>query len=202
MIPTVAAAVIVLHVANYNLTAHLEYHTRIFTKLIGKHAIYFYAVYLMISALFRDHIMNETIVASSEQFILFPQEQAEVIGKLLFLLGVGLNLWTLKALGIKGMYNGDSFGWLMNEPVTGGPFQYFSDPQYVGTTIAALGHAVTHQKTVGYLLTLVLGLTFYFSAKFVEAPHMNYIYSHREKSQLYNKPTHAIPPLKDSKKNK
>jgi hypothetical protein len=29
----VAMAAIVLHVANYNITAHLEYHTRIFTKV-------------------------------------------------------------------------------------------------------------------------------------------------------------------------
>ncbi len=37
-----------------------------------------------------------------------------------------------KALGLKGMYNGDSFGYLMDARVTSGPYKYFTDPQYVG----------------------------------------------------------------------
>ena len=82
--------------------------------------------------------------------------------------GILLNIWTLQALGIKGMtsccsarhgipadcwpgmYNGDSFGWLMDAPVTGGPYTFFNDPQYVGTTAAMLGSAVYYNSLNGY----------------------------------------------------
>lgn len=48
------------------------------------------------------------------------------------------------------MYNGDSFGWLMDAPVTGGPYTFFNDPQYVGTTAAMLGSAVYYNSVNGY----------------------------------------------------
>jgi Phospholipid methyltransferase len=49
---------------------------------------------------------------------------AQYVGGGFFVYGVLLNLWTLQALGIKGMYNGDSFGHLMDAPVVNGPFRY------------------------------------------------------------------------------
>ena len=49
--------------------------------------------------------------------VLFSEDIAWISSTVLFVAGVLLNLWTLQALGIKGMYNGDSFGHLMKEPV-------------------------------------------------------------------------------------
>eukprot|EP01027_Heterolobosea_sp_BB2_P009337 GEZU01013773.1.p2 GENE.GEZU01013773.1~~GEZU01013773.1.p2 ORF type:complete len:104 (+),score=31.71 GEZU01013773.1:27-314(+) len=86
----------------------------------------------------------------------------------------------------KGMYNGDSFGWIMDAPVTTGPYVYFNDPQYVGTTLALLGYAVQYQSLVGYVLTVCMGVVFWISVKFVEGPHMHRIYSNKKKSKLYN----------------
>jgi phosphatidylethanolamine N-methyltransferase len=83
------------------------------------------------------------------------------------------------------MYNGDSFGWLFDAPVSGGPYQYFSDPQYVGTTAAAIGSAFYYRATDGFLLALVMGIVFYVSVHYVEGPHMNRIYSNKKKSKLY-----------------
>ena len=91
-----------------------------------------------------------------------------MIGGTLFVLGFALNLWTLQALGIKGMYNGDSFGWLFDAPVTGGPYQYFSDPQYVGTTAAAVGSAFYYRSVDGFLLAVAMGIVFYISVHYVE----------------------------------
>ena len=82
--------------------------------------------------------------------MLFDSTVATIIAAGLFVFGIGLNLWTLQALGIKGMYNGDSFGWLMDAPVTNGPFAYFNDPQYVGTTAAILSSGVYYQSLHGY----------------------------------------------------
>lgn len=68
------------------------------------------------------------------------------------------------------MYNGDSFGYLMgkstnififshinnlflDKPVTGGPYLFFDDPQYLGTVSCLLGYAVYNQSRIGYGLT-------------------------------------------------
>ena len=53
----IAASAIVLHVAHYNASAHVEHATRIYTKVLGRNAVYFYAVLLIVCALVRDHFI-------------------------------------------------------------------------------------------------------------------------------------------------
>eukprot|EP01114_Cavostelium_apophysatum_P020611 TRINITY_DN6958_c0_g1_i2.p1 TRINITY_DN6958_c0_g1~~TRINITY_DN6958_c0_g1_i2.p1 ORF type:complete len:195 (-),score=15.54 TRINITY_DN6958_c0_g1_i2:98-682(-) len=182
-----AAAAIILHVVNYNATAQIEYNTRIFTKIFGSIAIYLYAAYLVASALLRDHFINLCLQDDQHSFPsqlrMTNDTAAFYISSLLFGFGIFLNLWTLKALGIKGMYNGDSFGYLFDAPVTGGPYTLFNDPQYVGTTLAMLGSAYHYHSLQGLALTALMGIVFYISVKFVEGPHMNRIYSNPAKSK-------------------
>lgn len=112
-----ACAAIVLHVLNYNLTARIEHKTRIFTKLLGPNAVYYYAVYLVASAALRDLYIKNVLSADSGSMLDYVevdglflglnfQELLKSYGMILFGLGIMLNLWTLYALGIKGMYNG------------------------------------------------------------------------------------------------
>jgi len=79
------------------------------------------------------------------------------------------------------MYNGDSFGHLFDAPVTGGPYQYFNDPQYVGTTLAMVGSTVYYRSLVGFAVAVVMGIVFWVSVRFVEGPHMQRIYSQKRK---------------------
>lgn len=53
-----ALAAVALHVANYNFTAQVEHRTRVFTKLIGRNAVYIYAAYLVASAALRDKVIE------------------------------------------------------------------------------------------------------------------------------------------------
>ncbi|KAJ3149513.1 hypothetical protein HDU86_006918 [Geranomyces michiganensis] len=193
----VAAIAIVLHVANYNATAQLEHHTRIFTKIFRSPAVYIYALYLVGSALVRDHYIMQAIETDANSYVLFTRDMSELIGHALIAIGVLLNIWTLKALGIKGMYNGDSFGYLMSAPVTSGPYRLFSDPQYVGTTLALLGYAVKFQSLRGYVLTAIMYATFWVSVKFVEGPHMKLLYG--SKSATGSSPASASVGAKRSK---
>ena len=153
-------------------------------QILGKHAIYYYAVYLVASALIRDSIIKRAVEVEVREvrLLILEEEAAFWFGGSLFVCGLLLNLWTLERLGIKGMYNGDSFGHLMNAPVTDGPFRYLSDPQYVGTTMAMLGYAIQMQSWNGLVLTFVMGLTFYVSSKFIETPHMQKIYASNTKA--------------------
>jgi methylene-fatty-acyl-phospholipid synthase len=97
----IASAAIVLHVLNYNLTAQVEHKTRVFTKGFGKNAVYIYAVYLVLSALVRDHFINLALVKDSNSmhigFVPFSY--------ILFFGGVALNLWTLSALGMLELFH-------------------------------------------------------------------------------------------------
>eukprot|EP00004_Rigifila_ramosa_P027783 TRINITY_DN9168_c0_g1_i1.p2 TRINITY_DN9168_c0_g1~~TRINITY_DN9168_c0_g1_i1.p2 ORF type:complete len:206 (-),score=42.03 TRINITY_DN9168_c0_g1_i1:8-625(-) len=174
-----AAASILLHVCNYNVTAHLEHNTRIFTRILGRNAVYYYAIYLIASAIVRDILMEEAIKADPAKLSVVSASLAAAIGYSLFVFGCFLNLWTLKALGVKGMYNGDSFGHLMDAPVTSGPYVFFSDPQYFGSTLLWFGLAIVHQSPVGLALSAVLGATYHISATRVEGPHMARLYSRK-----------------------
>ncbi|KAF9117743.1 hypothetical protein BGW39_001845 [Mortierella sp. 14UC] len=177
----VAILAMILHVANYNVTARLEYNTRAFTKVIGKNAIYFYAVYLILSALVRDHFIHLAVAPDAGSLILLPASIATVLGAICFVSGALLNLWTLKSLGIKGMYNGDSFGFLFDAPVEDGPYKYMSDPQYVGTTLSLVGTAIYYQSVIGYVLAIDMYIIFWISVMFFEGPHMRRIYSKKPK---------------------
>ncbi|KAJ3003795.1 hypothetical protein HKX48_001556 [Thoreauomyces humboldtii] len=195
-VAAVAAIAIVAHVANYNATAQLEHYTRIFTKarlIFRSPAVYLYAVYLIVSALVRDHYVMRAIEGDVNSYVLFTYDMAHLIGNALIGSGIALNIWTLKALGVKGMYNGDSFGHLMSAPVTDGPYTFFSDPQYVGTTLALLGYAVKFQSVTGYALTAVLYATFWISAKFIETPHMLELYKNAGKKTTVTKKATVTP---------
>ncbi|KAG0290261.1 hypothetical protein BGZ98_003540, partial [Dissophora globulifera] len=172
-----------LHVANYNITARYEYNTHKFTQLIGKNAIYCYAVYLILSALVRDHFIHLAVAPDAGSFVVFPAAIATAVGATCFVLGALLNLWTLKSLGIKGMYNGDSFGFLFDAPVQDGPYKYFSDPQYVGTTLSLVGTAIYYQSIIGYILAVDMYIIFWISVMFFEGPHMRRIYAHKTKKE-------------------
>ncbi|KAI8826572.1 phospholipid methyltransferase-domain-containing protein [Fimicolochytrium jonesii] len=183
-IAAIAAIAIVLHVANYNATAHLEYRKRYFEKIFGRGAaIYIYAVYLILSALVRDHYVMQAVESDVNSLVLFPHNLASTISKFLIFFGVFLNLWTLKALGVKGMYNGDSFGHYLPKRVEDGPYLLFDHPQYVGTTLALLGYAVKFQSMVGYALTALLYGVFMVSAYKIEDPHMRRIFAEKDKKE-------------------
>ncbi|KAG0354305.1 phospholipid methyltransferase-domain-containing protein [Gamsiella multidivaricata] len=178
----VAILAMILHVANYNLTARFEYNTHQFTKIIGKNAIYVYAVYLVLSALIRDHFIHLAVAPDAGSLVIFPAAVATVVGSVCFITGFLLNLWTLNSLGIKGMYNGDSFGFLFDAPVTDGPYKYMGDPQYVGTTLSLVGTAIYYQSVIGYVLAIDMYIIFWISVMFFEGPHMKRIYSQKTKS--------------------
>ncbi|KAF9342246.1 hypothetical protein BGX34_008506, partial [Mortierella sp. NVP85] len=66
------------------------------------------------------------------------------------------------------MYNGDSFGFLFDAPVVNGPYRYFSDPQYVGTSLSLAGTAIYYQSVTGYVLAIDMYIIFWISVMFFE----------------------------------
>lgn len=86
------------------------------------------------------------------------------------------------ALGVTGTYLGDYFGILMDEMVTGFPFNVSDAPMYYGSTMSFLGTAILFGKPAGVVLTgLVLAV--YLIALRFEDPFTAAIYQKREASR-------------------
>ncbi|KAF9409456.1 hypothetical protein BGZ94_001953, partial [Podila epigama] len=91
----VAMISMILHVANYNWTARYEHRTHNITKWFGPKAVYYYAVYLILSALVRDHFIHLAVAPNAGSFVLFTSTVATSLGAFCFVAGALLNLWTL-----------------------------------------------------------------------------------------------------------
>lgn len=72
----------------------------------------------------------------------------------LFAFGNVLVLSSMYALGITGTYLGDYFGILMDERVTGFPFNVSDNPMYHGSALCFLGTALWYGKPAGLFATL------------------------------------------------
>lgn len=90
------------------------------------------------------------------------------------------------ALGITGTYLGDYFGILMDDIVTGFPFNVTASPMYYGSTMTFLGSAIMYGKPAGILLTLEV-LTIYLIALRFEDPFTAEIYAKRERERKSGK---------------
>ncbi|TPX36918.1 hypothetical protein SmJEL517_g01087 [Synchytrium microbalum] len=173
----VAAGYIFFHVFNYNATAQLEYRTKIFTKALGKNAVYVYAVYLVTSGMIRHHYVMRAIHADAGTLEVLPEPYRTIVGLSLIIFGSVINLWAIQTLGIKGIYNGDSFGFLFDAPVTNGIYRYISDPQYLGTGALFLGNAIQQSSKAGYGLASLTYIVYTLSVRYIEGPHMQRMYA-------------------------
>lgn len=83
---------------------------------------------------------------------------------------------------------GDYFGILMDEPVTGFPFNVTSAPMYWGSTISFLGTSLLYGRPAGALLTIHVFLVYLAALQF-EDPFTSQIYAKRDKEQKEGKKT-------------
>lgn len=86
------------------------------------------------------------------------------------------------ALGVTGTYLGDYFGILMDDMVTGFPFNVCSAPMYYGSTMSFLGTAILFGKPAGVLLTAEVLVVYLIALRF-EDPFTGAIYAKRAKAQ-------------------
>ena len=100
----------------------------------------------------------------------------------LLAIGNTLVLTSMYALGITGTYLGDYFGILMDEMVTGFPFNVTSAPMYVGSACSFLGTALLYRKPAGILLSVLVSACYWVALKF-EDPFTAEIYRKRDESR-------------------
>lgn len=90
------------------------------------------------------------------------------------------------ALGITGTYLGDYFGILMDEIVTGFPFNVSGSPMYYGSTMSFVGTALWFGKPAGLVLSALVLVVYQIALRF-EDPFTAEIYKKREREQKKKK---------------
>lgn len=93
-----------------------------------------------------------------------------------------LVLTSMWALGVTGTYLGDYFGILMDEMVTGFPFNVTSAPMYWGSTMSFLGTALWFGKPAGVVMTGLVWTAYRVALAF-EDPFTAQIYAARERQR-------------------
>ncbi|KAL8771196.1 MAG: hypothetical protein Q9209_003367 [Squamulea sp. 1 TL-2023] len=133
-----------------------EYHNKTLTRLFNgnsQRACYALALTIFSLGLFRDALF-ERALRSQPTHPLLQSPTIPYLAYALILLGNILVLTSTWALGITGTYLGDYFGILMDEPVTGFPFNITGAPMYYGSTLSFLGTSLLYGRPAGLVLTL------------------------------------------------
>ena len=131
--------------------------------------------------IFRD-FLYERALRSQPSHPLLETALSNYIAYGLIAAGNVLVLSSMWALGVTGTYLGDYFGILMDDIVTGFPFNITASPMYYGSTMSFLGTAILFGKPAGILLTVEV-LAVYLIALRFEDPFTAEIYAKRERAR-------------------
>ncbi len=114
---------------------------------------------------------------------LLDTDLATYTGYALLVCGNTLVLSSTWALGITGTFLGDYFGILMDEMVTGFPFNVTDAPMYYGSALSFLGSALVYGKPAGILLTGEVLVVYLIALRF-ENPFTAEIYAKRDRERV------------------
>ncbi|CAH2307743.1 phosphatidylethanolamine N-methyltransferase [Pelobates cultripes] len=166
----------------WNVMARWEYRTRSLSRMVGSPyiACYCLGAVLIFLAAFRSHCFTEAMRTQPSLGVL-ETPGPYYLG--LILLGAGgiLVISSFLALGFVGTYLGDYFGILMDEKVTGFPFNITENPMYWGSTANYLGLALTNASPAGLVLTAVVAVVYKVAIAF-EGPFTEEIYRKKAES--------------------
>ncbi|KAL7907145.1 phospholipid methyltransferase [Trichoderma velutinum] len=168
----------------WNIVARQEYHNKILTRLFGGRpypACYALAVTIFSLGLLRDWLYKQAL-SEQPSHPLLETLYSQAAGYTLFILGNILVVSSTWRLGITGTFLGDYFGILMDEMVTGFPFNVTSAPMYWGSTMNFLGTALAFGKPAGILLTIGVYIVYIIALRF-EDPFTAGIYAKRERER-------------------
>ncbi|KFA47782.1 hypothetical protein S40293_09035 [Stachybotrys chartarum IBT 40293] len=184
----VSAASIAFNPLFWNIVARQEYHNKILTRLFGGRpypACYALAATIFSLGMLRDYLFKTAITDQpSHPVLLSPYSEAA--GWILLFYG---NLFVISStwmLGITGTFLGDYFGILMDEMVTGFPFNVVSAPMYVGSSMNFLGTSLLYGKPAGIFLTIEVILVYLVALRY-EDPFTAEIYAKRERERQAGK---------------
>jgi phosphatidylethanolamine N-methyltransferase len=180
-----AVATIAFNPIFWNIVARLEYNTHILTKIAGgaRRGCYLLAFTIFSLGIYRDHIYHDALLAQPTFAPFVESTLVKALAVLSFGFGNLLVITSMYSLGVTGTYLGDYFGILMDERVTGFPFNINDNPMYNGSTLCFLGTALWYGKPTGIVVTAFV-FVMYRIGLFFEEPFTAQIYAKREKERL------------------
>ncbi|CVK90963.1 probable OPI3-methylene-fatty-acyl-phospholipid synthase [Fusarium mangiferae] len=184
----ISAASIAFNPLFWNIVARQEYHNKLLTKIFGGNsqvACYALAATIFSLGMIRDFIFK-TAIAEQPTHPALVTDFIQAAAVALFIVGNVLVVSSTWRLGITGTFLGDYFGILMDEMVTGFPFNVTGSPMYTGSTCSFLATAMWYGKPAGVLLTLWVDVVYRIALKF-EDPFTSEIYAKRERERVAGK---------------
>ncbi|XP_073773568.1 phosphatidylethanolamine N-methyltransferase isoform X3 [Danio rerio] len=177
----VAVIAIIFNPFFWNVVARWEHRTRGLTRLFGGPyvACYSLAVLILLLNVYRSHSVTVAMKGQS-RWDLLENLQVYYAGAALMAVGSLLVISSFLALGVTGTFLGDYFGILMDQKVTGFPFNVMDNPMYWGSTANYLGLALMNASPIGIVLTAVVALSYKVAIAY-EGPFTQEIY--RQRSQ-------------------
>ncbi|XP_040885353.1 phosphatidylethanolamine N-methyltransferase [Toxotes jaculatrix] len=177
----IAVITIIFNPLFWNVVARWEHHTRTISRLFGSPHLACYCLGFVIILLnvYRSHSMTVAMKAQA-RWELMDNISVFYTGAALMVLGTLLVVSSFLALGFTGTFLGDYFGILMDEKVTGFPFNIIENPMYWGSTANYLGLALIGASPVGLVLTAIVAVAYKVALRF-EGPFTEQIY--RERNQ-------------------
>ena len=160
---------IIFNVLYWNITSRIQYKTQFFSKLFGdrKLAVYIHTITIFSFGLSRDYLYRYVVDTSNNIFPIIDNQYMPYLGYVILLLGIILVFSATYKLGIIGTFQGDAYGFLLPSIITSFPFNLFSSPMYLGSTLNFLGYAIINKSVTGLFLTIIVGAT-YFCGSFFE----------------------------------
>ncbi|KAI1662123.1 phospholipid methyltransferase [Daldinia decipiens] len=168
----------------WNIVARREYHNKTLTKLFGgrsQAACYGLALTIFSLGLVRD-FLYERALRHQPSYPLLELDEVKYLAYGLLAVGNVLVISSTWALGITGTFLGDYFGILMDDIITGFPFNITDAPMYNGSTCSFLGTALLYGKPAGILLTAWVFVVYQIALKY-ENPFTAGIYAKRERDR-------------------
>lgn len=177
-----AIACIAFNPIFWNIVARTEYKTHFLTKITGSAKIGCYLLALTIFSLgiYRDNVYHQALLNQPTYGPLLKSNLVKSLAIGTFGFGNVLVLSSMYMLGITGTYLGDYFGILMDDRVTGFPFNINDNPMYNGSTLCFLGTALWYGKPTGIAIAGFV-YVMYKIALFFEEPFTAKIYANRDK---------------------
>ncbi|XP_020503972.1 phosphatidylethanolamine N-methyltransferase [Labrus bergylta] len=163
----------------WNVVARWEHRTRRLSRLFGSAYLACYCLGFVIILLnvYRSHSMT-VVMKSQARWDVLERTEVFYAGAALIVLGTVLVVSSFLALGFTGTFLGDYFGILMDDKVTGFPFNITDNPMYWGSTANYLGLALIGASPVGLVLTAFVAVVYSVAITF-EGPFTEQIYAER-----------------------
>ncbi|XP_034716882.1 phosphatidylethanolamine N-methyltransferase isoform X1 [Etheostoma cragini] len=175
----IAVIAIIFNPLFWNVVSRWEHRTRTLSRLFGGPylACYFLGFIIILLNVYRSHSMTVAMKAQARWEVM-DRTDVFYVGAGLMVLGTVLVVGSFLALGFTGTFLGDYFGILMDEKVTGFPFNIIENPMYWGSTANYLGLALIGASPAGLVLTAIVALSYKVAIRF-EGPFTEQIYQER-----------------------